>query len=716
MKKEIPRGYAQHLESRGHAVLTERETLSLRAVWVGAFLSFFLATAVPYGNMVQRGSSMALDFSTPGAIFLFFVLIGVLNVLFKMAARDARTAAVLVVGGLLFYVYHYWPLTGLDIYAPGLHFASFMVASALANAVAVRQGTSLALNRAELILVYAMLLIVSALCTMGLSEKILPMMTGLFYYASPTNNWEEKLFPYVPSRAILVDDGEGNKAFYEGTGSAGQVPYGAWVEPLLWWGIFLLALYVTMICVAVILRRQWMERERLAFPIVQVPLAMVRGEEEGLVNGFLKRKTMWVGCAIPMVMGSLKALNSYDPTWPVISTTWVVPLFGLQTMQLTISYAMLGFSYLINTNIAMGIWFFYLLSKVEKEALLLMRLTSDQKLAFGASDYPLLAYQGGGALIAMVLVGLWIGRHHFKDVVMKALGRAPYVDDRDEILPYRFAVWGGVAGIGVMTGWMWLMGTPLWVSVVFVVLALLIFVGIARIVAEAGLASVREPINAPNLVLHGLGSELVGAQSAFNLSLAYIWAADLRIFVLASCIHALKLVEEMDRRSRRYVLWAIVLALALGALGSIWMIFHVAYKHGGINLEPWFFRGLAATAYSNALQTVEPAAIYWPGWSFFAGGGIFMALMMWARQRHLWWPVHPLGFTIAGNYMMNYVWFNVFIAWAIKKLVLRFGGAAIYQRSQAFFLGLIVGQVMCNGVWLIIDYFTGKVGNSIYWV
>ena len=50
------------------------------------------------------------------------------------------------------------------------------------------------------------------------------------------------------------------------------------------------------------------------------------------------------------------------------------------------------------------------------------------------------------------------------------------------------------------------------------------------------------------------------------------------------------------------------------------------------------------------------------------------------------------------------------------KSVLRFGGAALYKRSQAFFLGLIAGQVLCNGIWLVIDYFTGKVGNSIFWV
>ena len=30
--------------------------------------------------------------------------------------------------------------------------------------------------------------------------------------------------------------------------------------------------------------------------------------------------------------------------------------------------------------------------------------------------------------------------------------------------------------------------------------------------------------------------------------------------------------------------------------------------------------------------------------------------------------------------------------------------AAAYQRFQGFFLGLIAGQVLCNGMWLVIDY------------
>ena len=100
-----------------------------------------------------------------------------------------------------------------------------------------------------------------------------PIITAIFYFASPENQWVEKLFPHFPDRNILVNDGNGNKMLYEGVAKAGQsIPYADWVEPLIWWCIFLLALYMAMVSIAVILRRQWMERERLAYPVAQVGL------------------------------------------------------------------------------------------------------------------------------------------------------------------------------------------------------------------------------------------------------------------------------------------------------------------------------------------------------------------------------------------------------------------------------------------------------------
>ena len=146
------------------------------------------------------------------------------------------------------------------------------------------------------------------------------------------------------------------------------------------------------------------------------------------------------------------------------------------------------------------------------------------------------------------------------------------------------------------------------------------------------------------------------------------------IFIMGTCAHALKLIEEMDRRSRRLILRALILAMLIGSLGSMWVIFHLAYDYGGINMNSYFFKDGPAYAYKFAMRNIEPAGTYWPGLAFFTGGGALMTLMMIARARLSWWPLHPIGFPIGANYLTGRIWFSVLLAWAVKVLVLRYGG------------------------------------------
>ncbi|NKB71936.1 MAG: hypothetical protein GKR89_33080 [Candidatus Latescibacteria bacterium] len=712
MQKRLPHSFQAYLAHRDRTALGAGEGLSWRGFWSGACLSLLLATGAPYADTAMRATFMAWDFNTPGAIFIFLVLVGLLNTLFKLGSRSTATAAVLATVALAGYLY-YWPR--FDFAAPGWIGATFLTACALINLPLTLRGSGLALGRADLILVYFMLLIVSALCSMGMSEQLLPIIAAAFYYASPQNKWAAEIFPHFPRYRIVVDDNGENRAFFEGLEGNGAIPYQAWIEPLIWWGLFLLALYTAMVAIAVITRRQWMERERLAYPIAQVGLAIIEGEKRGqLVNDFFKQRALWAGCAIPMFIGSLNALYHYFPSVPRINLLWNMSFLQHQSLQLRVSFVMVGFSYLISTSISAGLWIFQLLAKVESETLRLVGIQSQQRFVYGIADQPYLAYQGGGALIALVLVGLWTGRGHFKNVLAKALGRAPQVDDSDEIMSYRAAVIMLATSVVVMTGWLWLMGVALWVAVVFLVLALLIFIGITRVVAEAGLAAVRSPMIAPDLMIQGLGSTLVGASGVLNFSLAYIWCADIRIFVLGLCANGLKLIDQLDLGSRRRVLWGFFLALFIGSVGSCWIVLHMAYKHGGINLVGWFFKGGPQVVYGNVLRNLEPSGVAWDGLGFFFGGGAAMLAMMWARHRFLWWPLHPLGFPVAANHLMNKVWFSIFLAWLIKVVVLRWGGPAHYKKSVVFFLGLIMGEALCNGLWIVIDYFTGKMGNIVF--
>ena len=80
-----------------------------------------------------------------------------------------------------------------------------------------------------------------------------------------------------------------------------------------------------------------------------------------------------------------------------------------------------------------------------------------------------------------------------------------------------------------------------------------------------------------------------------------------------------------------------------------------------------------------------------------------------ARQRFLWWPFHPLGFPV--SLLFGTVFFSVFLAWLIKIIALKYGGPRTYALTRPFFIGVVVGQFLAAGLWLVVDGFTGMVGN-----
>ena len=67
------------------------------------------------------------------------------------------------------------------------------------------------------------------------------------------------------------------KPLYEGTGSSilyTKPHLMAWAGPVFLWCCFILALGSVMICMNVVLRKQWMDNEKLSYPLVQLPIAI----------------------------------------------------------------------------------------------------------------------------------------------------------------------------------------------------------------------------------------------------------------------------------------------------------------------------------------------------------------------------------------------------------------------------------------------------------
>tara|TARA_B100001115_G_scaffold182645_1_gene179409 strand:+ start:18 stop:1844 length:1827 start_codon:yes stop_codon:yes gene_type:complete len=608
---------------------------------------------------------MALDFSTAGAIFLFFVFI--------------------------FFVH-----TFLGLLHPRLAF-----------------------HRQELAVVYIMGIVGCAIPTMGLTEYLLPIISGAVYYASPENEWNELIHPYIRTW-LIPQDYEAVKYFYEGAPRNYALPWTVWLKPLVAWVPLVLSIYFSMICISVVLRKQWIERERLAFPLVQVPMAMIEdGDRPSIIKPFFKSTLMWIGFALPFIVGSLRALHNYYNFIPDVNLQTSIPLFRNTTaLQIVLSFPMLGFSYFVNLEIAFAIWFFNLLARVQEGIFGILGIASTQKLYY-AGSFPVLAHQGMGAMLVLAIFGLWTAKPHLKDVWRKAIKNDPSVDDSDEMLSYRTAVLGLLISNMFVCGWLWLAGMAWWVLPIYLTSMYLLFIAVTRVVAEGGIAAARAPLIASDFVTSGLGNTVLGPNTLTALGFTFVWAADIRTFVLASCANGLKLADDTLGRHKRSLFGAIALSILISMGTSIVTVLYLSYEYGGINLNGWFFGPTGGPVYpfnfiSKHLNDPQGPNVI--GWISTLSGGTVMGLLMLARQHFLWWPLHPLGFAVSTISMTNYISFSVFLAWLIKSLILRYGGPTLFQRARPFFLGLILGQFAVAGFWLIVDFFTGMTDNNIYWV
>lgn len=93
-----------------------------------------------------------------------------------------------------------------------------------------------------------------------------------------------------------------------------------------------------------------------------------------------------------------------------------------------------------------------------------------------------------------------------------------------------------------------------------------------------------------------------------------------------------------------------------------------------------------------------------------------MVALMQLSHHFSWWPLRPIGYPIGAVWLMDQLWFSIFLAWSIKLAVLRYGGPSVFRATRPFFLGLIAGQFAAAGAWLAIDFVTGMTDNVVYWI
>ena len=380
---------------------------SLRGLLIGAAMSLAVGLAAPYG-LVFEYFRIGFNPSSQGAIFFFLVLL-VVNVFFGLVRRQFT------------------------------------------------------LSRADLVLVYCMLLMAVTVPTWGLMFFLLGTMVYPYYYATSENRFAELFHDHIPSW-MVPQDMRAIQHYYEGLPRGATINWPVWIEPLAYWFALIMVMSFMLFCVSTI-HRQWSVHERLAYPMMQLPQAMIEKGEGALstVAPLFRRKLMWFGFALPMFFFSLTGLHHFFPSFPEIS--YWGPGFTLFReaiyFNIAYSFAWVGFFYLVNLEISFSIWFFYMFCKLEEGVLTTLGVSSTERLsAYEVPQSADLTHQATGAVIVFILFGLWSARRHIVDVLRKAWNPSQGVDDSEELLRYRTAVIGFVASLLFVCFWLWRSGVP----------------------------------------------------------------------------------------------------------------------------------------------------------------------------------------------------------------------------------------------------------------
>ena len=618
----------------------------------GISLSLLVGIGVPYAVLLVGGADLARNSSLPAAIFLLFILAIFVNALL----------------------------------------------------VAIRR--QLALSKADLVMAYVMALLAATVPTQAFVGYLIPVISGLVYYATPENNWVELFAIHTPDW-VAPKDFQMVKDLHEGLPAGSPIPWEAWIEPLGAWYLFFMAISFMMICLSTMLHRQWSVNERLAYPMVQLPLQLIESNSGArrLLGPFFRSRVMWLGFFVPFALLSLSGLNTYFPFIPRMPYFFSVIHFFRDAVYVPFwfDFAWVGFFYLVSLEILFSIWFFYLLGKVQEGLFTTVGIDSTEQLSlYSQSQSADLTHQQMGACIVFVLFALWAGRRHFKDVWHRAWHNDPRVDDTEELLSYRVAFFGFVGSLTVAGAWLWYSGIPLVVLPLFLAACLIFYLMITRVVATAGVATARAPMVAAFFAISTVGTSAIGTQGLVALTFTYVWQSEMRVFPMIACANALKL-SEIVPGSKRRLFWGMIVALLCSLAGATWVILYLCYEHGGINLNSFFMTKQAVRTFTDmARPLLNPTLPDVRGLVFTGIGGVIEAVLVLGQHRFYWWPLHPVGYVISIGWLTSHIWFAVFLTWLLKSFILKYGGIALFKTLRPFFLGLILGEATVAGLWIII--------------
>ena len=603
-------------------------------------------------------------------------------------------ARVLIFGSLLITLNCYWiisaenrviwELTDFSVF-PTVLFTLFALAGV--NLLLKRNFSNLALKNSEIAIIYVMVSVSTALAGHDIIRQLVPLMANPFWFATPENEWEELFFRHLPDW-LTVPNRHLLRGYFESDENFWQPQYiNAWIIPILaWTGFVVLLLFVTL-CINIVIRQQWIEHEKLSYPLTVMPVEVIADKSKLFSN-----KLVWIGFLIAFGLEMVAGLNYLYPSIPPLKIKYVLPTSIRPWNAMSWGFAIyvypfaIGLTYLMPLDLSLSLWFFLLTWKLQPVILTMLGFNT----AVG-----LMNEQRSGAWIGIGVIALLTSRNHIVSVVKQVLVRK--IDDG----LYYLAVFGLIFGTALMVLFWYHAGLSPWVAIIYFVIYFVICVGMTRMRAELGPPTHELHGAHPDRLMVGfLGTRAIGAATLTNTTLLSWLAYGYRCHPMPHQLEGFKIGSYFDVRYRRLIT-AMILASIVGAFLSI--LLHVSLYHR-FQFARW---GVGEFNYlrSRILFPKEPNIEVMQH----VGIGVAVtAILTVLKRRFIWWPFYPAGYAVSKGWAMTWMWFSIFLGWLAKRLLFSTGGVKYYRIMLPLFLGFIFGQFSAGSLWSLIGIITGK--------
>ena len=271
---------------------------------------------------------------------------------------------------------------------------------------------------------------------------------------------------------------------------------------------------------------------------------------------------------------------------------------------------------------------------------------------------------------------------------------------------YRGALLGVLFGVGALVAFAQWLGLSWWIGILFFLIYFALALAITRMRAELGTPVHDLHFTGPETIMTRVaGSRAFDSSNLSVFALFYWFNRAYRSHPMPQQLEAYKLAEQTGSSYRK---WNGAM-LGLGAFSvftAFWVILHLMYDYGAEGQSRMTFGAEPYNTLTGWLNLPENGKL--PEFLAIVVGFGIALLLQWLRVQLPWWPLHPLAFAVTSSWEINLVWMPLFIAWILKSLILRYGGARGFGRALPFFFGLMLGQFVVGSLWNIYGIAAGQ--------